>query len=98
MGATRKFLPLLAFVSLSLASASVSSRDHLFGVRDGLHFSIEKRAENLDGTVPVYKNPSASVEDRLNDLLPRMTVEEKVAQMSVIFSLGATYLYFEDEL
>ncbi|MDE6086187.1 MAG: glycoside hydrolase family 3 C-terminal domain-containing protein, partial [Muribaculaceae bacterium] len=29
----------------------------------------------------VYKNPDASVEDRVNDLMSRMTLEEKVAQM-----------------
>ncbi|KZV79558.1 family 3 glycoside hydrolase [Exidia glandulosa HHB12029] len=30
---------------------------------------------------PLYKNPSASIEARVADLLPRMTVEEKVAQI-----------------
>lgn len=96
MGA-RNFAALLAFVSLSLASAP-ASRDHLFGVRDGLHFSIEKRAENIDGSVPLYKNPSATVEDRVNDLLPRMTVEEKVSQMSVLlFSTRPEYTNFEDD-
>ena len=29
----------------------------------------------------VYKNPSASIEDRIKDLIPRMTLEEKVAQI-----------------
>lgn len=30
---------------------------------------------------PLYKNPKASIEARVADLLPRMTVQEKVAQM-----------------
>jgi hypothetical protein len=30
---------------------------------------------------PLYKNPNASIEDRVKDLLPRMTLEEKVAQL-----------------
>ena len=30
---------------------------------------------------PKYKDPSFTVEQRLNDLLDRMTLEEKVAQM-----------------
>ena len=30
---------------------------------------------------PVYKNPEASVEDRIGDLLSRMTLEEKIAQL-----------------
>lgn len=44
-------------------------------------FSLEKRAENIDGSKPVYKDPNAEIEARVNDLLPRMTLEEKVAQV-----------------
>ena len=29
----------------------------------------------------VYKNPNAHIEDRIKDLIPRMTLEEKVAQL-----------------
>lgn len=32
----------------------------------------------------VYKNPKESVEDRIQDLLKRMTVEEKIGQMTQI--------------
>lgn len=32
-------------------------------------------------TTPLYKNPNAPIEDRVNDLIGRMTLEEKVAQM-----------------
>lgn len=31
--------------------------------------------------MPLYKDPNAKIEDRVNDLLGRMTIEEKVAQM-----------------
>lgn len=31
--------------------------------------------------IPTYKNPNASIEDRVRDLLPRMSIEEKVAQL-----------------
>ncbi|KAJ7476846.1 glycoside hydrolase superfamily [Mycena galericulata] len=51
------------------------------GVREGLHFSLESRATNIDGSLPVYKNPSASIEARVADLLPRMTIQEKVSQI-----------------
>src|SRR5438552_14952975 len=34
---------------------------------------------------PLYKNPAAQVEERVEDLLKRMTLEEKVAQMSSIW-------------
>ncbi|KIY48058.1 family 3 glycoside hydrolase [Fistulina hepatica ATCC 64428] len=43
--------------------------------------STYSRAENEDGSLPTYKDPNASIEDRVNDLLPRMTLEEKVAQI-----------------
>jgi beta-glucosidase len=65
---------------LSFFSHPSNARE-LFGVRDGLHFSMEARQANKDGSVPVYKNPKASIEDRINDLLPRMSLEEKVAQL-----------------
>lgn len=34
-----------------------------------------------DHSTPLYKNPNAKIEDRVNDLLGRMTIEEKVSQM-----------------
>ena len=52
-----------------------------FDVRGDLHFPLHARATNKDGSTPIYKNPHASIEDRVNDLLPRMSVEEKVSQM-----------------
>ena len=48
---------------------------------ENLHFHLHARAENKDGSTPVYKDPTADIEDRVNDLLPRMTLQEKVAQM-----------------
>ncbi|KII90947.1 glycoside hydrolase family 3 protein [Plicaturopsis crispa FD-325 SS-3] len=46
-----------------------------------LYTPLDLRATNSDGSTPVYKDPSAAIEDRVNDLLPRMTVDEKVAQL-----------------
>lgn len=39
---------------------------------------------NVDAqkAVPLYKNPKATVEERVNDLLSRMTLEEKIGQMN----------------
>ncbi|KAJ6473135.1 glycoside hydrolase family 3 protein [Mycena sanguinolenta] len=51
------------------------------GVKEGLHFSLESRATNIDGSLPIYKDPTASIEARVADLLPRMTIEEKVSQI-----------------
>ncbi|OCH93251.1 glycoside hydrolase [Obba rivulosa] len=62
----------------ALVSGSQSSH---IEVRGDLHFSLHARGTNADGSLPVYKDPKASVEDRVNDLLPRMTLQEKVAQL-----------------
>src|SRR5678816_4504549 len=39
------------------------------------------RTTNSQNATPDYKNPKLSVDDRVADLLKRMTVEEKVAQL-----------------
>jgi beta-glucosidase len=39
----------------------------------------------VPASVPVYKNPAAPVEARVEDLLARMTLDEKVAQMMSIW-------------
>ena len=87
------FLPLF-----SLASATWASTAH-YEVRDDLHFPLHARATNKDGSLPIYKDANASIEDRVNDLLPRMTLEEKVAQLyahpsfiPVCWTLTATLL------
>jgi beta-glucosidase len=43
----------------------------------------EKRGEPAFTTVPLYRNPVFPIEQRLNDLLSRMTLEEKVGQMNI---------------
>src|SRR6202000_3056203 len=35
---------------------------------------------------PVYKDPKASLEQRVEDLLSRMTLEEKIAQITCIWN------------
>lgn len=37
--------------------------------------------DSCNDSMPAYKNPQKSVEVRVADLLDRMTLEEKVAQM-----------------
>ncbi|KAG6909222.1 hypothetical protein DXG01_001529 [Tephrocybe rancida] len=77
----KKFMPLLALVT---ALVPFITAENILGARDGMHFSLEARATNKDGSTPIYKNAKASIEARVNDLLPRMTVEEKVAQLYVL--------------
>ncbi|KAL1683306.1 glycoside hydrolase family 3 protein [Schizophyllum commune] len=61
----------------SLALASYSFDDEFAD----LGISLHSRAENADGSVPIYKDASADIEARVDDLLPRMTTKEKVSQL-----------------
>ena len=50
---------------------------------------------------PSYKNPELSVEERVNDLMSRMTLEEKFWQMFMIpgdLSLGKEKLFYRGKL
>ena len=67
----------LLFFSPSLALASYAFDDEFAD----LGISLHSRAENADGSVAIYKDPSADIEARVEDLLPRMTIKEKVSQL-----------------
>ena len=71
----------LNILTLLVAAWQTVAATSSFGVRDDLHFPLRARGANKDGTLPRYKNPAATIEDRVSDLLPRMTLEEKVAQL-----------------
>jgi beta-glucosidase len=47
----------------------------------GLLFSSHVGADSSAKATPIYKNPKASVDDRVQDLLSRMTIQEKTAQL-----------------
>lgn len=68
---------LVSLVGLLVALVSGSNAENL----PPRTFSLANRAANNDGSIPTYKNSHAAIEDRINDLLPRMTVEEKVSQL-----------------
>ncbi|TCD71921.1 hypothetical protein EIP91_000053 [Steccherinum ochraceum] len=72
------FRSILALVLYSLILHLVHGSEITTGTT---HFPLEARGTNNDGSLPTYKNPRASIEDRVNDLLPRMTIDEKVAQL-----------------
>lgn len=80
----RKFIHVLVSLSVLQALPTTSSLPEAgsFTARN-LPFHLHARAENKDGSIPVYKDSAANIEDRISDLLARMTVEEKVSQLQV---------------
>ena len=71
----------MGILTLLVAACKTVAATSSFDIRDDLHFPLRARGANKDGTLPRYKNPAATIEDRVSDLLPRMTLEEKVAQL-----------------
>jgi beta-glucosidase len=43
---------------------------------------------NKNGVMDVFENPAASIQDRVEDLLSQMTVEEKTCQMATLYGSG----------
>ncbi|HUX96796.1 MAG TPA: glycoside hydrolase family 3 C-terminal domain-containing protein [Bacteroidales bacterium] len=52
-----------------------------YGQSSGLTSSLDN--EGVTGQTPIYKNSNYPVEQRIDDLLSRMTLEEKVGQMNI---------------
>jgi hypothetical protein len=69
--------------SFLLAALPLCARALDLEPRGDLHFPLHARGTNKDASLPTYKNPKADIEARVADLLPRMTIEEKVAQLYV---------------
>ncbi|KFY72626.1 hypothetical protein V499_07249 [Pseudogymnoascus sp. VKM F-103] len=46
-----------------------------------LLFAISEAAADVSSKTPLYKNPKAKVDDRVADLLKRMTIEDKTSQL-----------------
>lgn len=70
----------LAFVSMLLISMPVddasAEADIMAGGKPAAAIAVQKTEEK-----PTYRNPEAPIEERVNDLLSRMTLEEKIAQL-----------------
>ena len=62
------------------AALGIATALLLFGSLPG-----ESAAPRTAQAVPLYRNPSAPVAARVNDLLSRMTLEEKVAQITTLW-------------
>jgi len=60
-----------AFIILFIASLSITCKK-----------TTKYTVTNDNDSDPIYQNPNYSVEERVNDLLSRMTLEEKIGQMT----------------
>lgn len=76
-----KFWSHCTWIFLFLLSAFASASYAAHEVRGELHFPLYARGTNKNGSLPAYRDYDAPIEDRVNDLLPRMTLEEKVSQL-----------------
>jgi beta-glucosidase len=65
-----------------------SAITRLYGLAVGMAF-VGFASAAVPNSTPVYKDPHAAVEARVEDLLGRMTLEEKVAQMMSIWDAKA---------
>jgi beta-glucosidase len=92
----KKMLALCAALAMFFTAASVLSQS--------IFINSEKKAAiyrdgwidfNKNGTKDVYENPAAKIDDRVEDLLARMTLEEKTAQMVTLYGYGRV---LKDEL
>jgi beta-glucosidase len=54
--------------------------------------AARSKSKAKSAALPAYKNPKLSAEARVKDLLKRMTVEEKAAQMMCVWQKKADYL------
>src|SRR5258708_14940985 len=56
------------------------------GLGEPSHEWKNKIARSTDLSTPLYRDPNASIEERVEDLLALMTLDEKLAQLSCLWS------------
>ena len=74
-----RLLPLLALLTLSACEDAGSPEASTVPLA-----AVDSPRENTE--LAIYKDPSQSVDDRIADLIGRMTTEEKVAQVTAVWA------------
>lgn len=78
---------IVALAALSLGNPAVAKP-----TQNGRQPSLLSRTSSTNSSLPLYRDPSACVNDRVEDLLSRMTLEEKAGQMfHMHMRIGANY-------
>ena len=70
-------MKILALLLMTLAIAPASNKKTIYH-KDWIDF-------NKNGVKDVYEDPKAPIDDRINDLLGQMTLEEKTNQMVTLY-------------
>lgn len=78
-------MKILALLLMALAIAPASNKKTIYH-KDWIDF-------NKNGVKDVYEDPKAPIDDRINDLLSQMTLEEKTNQMVTLY--GYTWILMD---
>ncbi|WP_331345905.1 glycoside hydrolase family 3 N-terminal domain-containing protein [Cellvibrio sp. UBA7661] len=78
-------LRLKSFIASALLLALPFSAHNANSADDSNKTGASHKPGTSHKTVPVYKNPAKPIDARVNDLLKRMTLEEKVAQLQTVW-------------
>lgn len=86
----KKTLFLSVLLGGSLCVATGQSKNAFKKYNPGKHSMYQKGwiDFNKNGKMDVYENPAAPINDRIEDLLSQMTVEEKTCQMVTLYGYG----------
>lgn len=77
-----QFIPLMCLTIFLLPANAIAQKSNKHIYKKGwIDF-------NKNGKKDIYEDPSASIEDRVNDLLWQMTMDEKTCQMVTLYGSG----------
>lgn len=82
-----KFLSILAFALLTIGTAQSQDAKKIYPPKKNMY----KKGWidfNKNGKKDIYEDPSRSIDERLDDLLSQMTLEEKTNQLATYYGLG----------
>jgi len=85
LGVVIVLLILTGFITYIRISTKVGNNYNQLGVEAHVltHGDVKFRDLNKNGTLDVYEDKNASIEDRVNDLVAQMTLEEKAGTMFI---------------